>query len=144
MSGQSGDLLFASEVTFAEVRFGIERMDDPVGRADLERWLDGTLRPLFEARVLSVTEDVLLRWRQMMEAGRKKGHTFSQPDLLIAALAALARLIVVSCDTSEFIAAGVPVFDPWHWTLHAGDRALRVADADAPDTLTKSVALMAN
>jgi predicted nucleic acid-binding protein len=46
------------------------------------------LRPLFEGRVLAVTEDVLLRWRLMLEAGRRRGHTFSEPDLLIAALAA--------------------------------------------------------
>ena len=46
------------------------------------------------------------RWRP------QKRHTFSEPDLLIAALAALSDLIVVSRDTSEFIAAGVPVFDP--------------------------------
>ena len=77
-----------------------------------------------------------------MEAGRKRGHTFSEPDLLVAALAALADLIVVSRDTSEFVAAGVPVFDPWDWTLHAGDRALAIADADGPDALAKATALL--
>ena len=57
---------------------------------------------------------------------------------MIAALAALADLIVVSRDTSEFVAAGVPVFDPWNWTLHTGDRALEVADADGSDALAKA------
>ena len=47
------------------------------------------------------------------------GPYFSEPDLLIAALAALADLIVIRRDTSEFIAAGVPVFNPWDWSLHA-------------------------
>ena len=144
VNGQSGDALFASDVIFAEVRFGIEQIANPGHRADLARWLDHTLRPLFAGRVLSVTEDVLLRWRLLFESGRKKGHTFSDPDLLIAALAAHAGLIVVSCDTSHFVAAGVPAFDPWHWTLHAGDRVLRIADADGPDALAEAVALMAN
>ena len=142
VAGQPGDVLFTSDVTFAEVRFGIEQMTDPVRRADLVHWLDRTLRPLFVGRVLPVTEDALLRWRLMLEAGRKTGHTFSEPDLLIAALAALADLIVVSRDTSEFIAAGVPVFDPWGWTLHAGGRALAVADADGPSALAKATALL--
>lgn len=91
---------------------------------------------------MSVTEDALLRWRLMLEAGRKKGHTFSEPDLLIAALAAMAGVIVVSRDTSEFVAAGVPAFDPWTWTLHAGGQVSAVADADCPDALPRVVALM--
>ena len=142
VAGQPGDELFTSDVTFAEVRFGIERISDPARRADLVHWLDRTLRPLFEGRVLSVSEDALLRWRLMLEAGRATGHTFSEPDLLVAALASLAGHIVVSRDTSEFVAAGVPVFDPWDWTLHAGDRVLKVADADGSDALARATALM--
>ena len=144
VASQPGDVLFTSDVTFAEVRFGIEQMTDAARRADLVHWLDRTLRPLFDGRVLPVTEDALLRWRLMLEAGRKKGHTFSEPDLLIAALAALADLIVVSRDTSEFIAAGVPVFDPWAWALHAGDSVLAVADADQPGALATATKLIAS
>ena len=144
VAGQPGDVLFTSDVTFAEVRFGIEQITDPARRADLVQWLDRTLRPLFAGRVLAVTEDALLRWRLMLEVGRKKGHTFSEPDLLIAALAALADLIVVSRDVSEFIAADVPVFDPWVWTLHAGGRAEQIADADMADALVKAAELITN
>jgi predicted nucleic acid-binding protein len=143
VAGQSGDVLFTSDVTFAEVRFGIEQISDPARRSDVAHWLDRTLRPLFAGRVLSVTEDALLRWRLMLETGRKKGHTFSEPDLLIAALAALVDLIVVSRDTSEFVAAGVPVFDPWDWVLHAGDRTLPIADAAGPDALARATTLLA-
>jgi hypothetical protein len=49
---------------------------------------------------------------------------------------------VVSRDTSEFVAAGVPAFDPWTWTLHAGGQVSAVADADSPDALPKVVALI--
>ena len=144
VAGQSADALFASDVVFAEVRFGIEQEADPTHRADLVRWLDHVLRPLFAGRVLSVTEDVILRWRLIFENGRKKGHTFSDPDLLIAAVAAQAGLIVVSRDTTHFVAAGVPAFDPWNWTLHAAGRVLAIADADSPDTLRRVTALMSN
>jgi len=144
VAGQPGDVLFTSDVTFAEVRFGIEQISNAARRADLVHWLDRTLRPLFEGRVLAVTEDALLRWRLMLEAGRRQGHTFSEPDLLIAALAALAELIVVSRDTSEFVTAGVPVFDPWSWTLQAGERVLSLAHADGPDALATATAMLAS
>jgi len=42
---------------------------------------------MFEQRVLPITEDIMLKWRVLVEEGRKTGHTFSQPDLLIAATA---------------------------------------------------------
>lgn len=91
VAGQPGDVLFTSDVTFAEIRFGIERIADSARRTDLVHWLDRTLRSLFAGRVLSVSEDALLRWRLMLEAGRATGHTFSEPDLLVASLASLAE-----------------------------------------------------
>jgi toxin FitB len=36
---------------------------------------------LFSGRVLAMTEDVVVRWKTMIVDGRKRGHTFGQPDL---------------------------------------------------------------
>jgi predicted nucleic acid-binding protein len=41
------------------------------------------------------------------------GHTFSQPDLFIAATAAVAGLVVVTRNVADFALAGVPVLNPW-------------------------------
>lgn len=114
VAAQPEERLFLSEVTFAEIRFGIEQLADPERRAALTAWLNTALRPLFARRTLAVTEDVILRWRLMVEAGRRRGHTFGQPDLFIAAIAAEAGLTVVTRDTTHFDAAGVPVFNPWN------------------------------
>jgi toxin FitB len=107
------DLLHVSSVTFAEIRFGIELLPDPGRRAQLTDWLSHRVRPLFGQRVLEVGEDVLFKWRLLIEQGRKSGHTFSQPDLLIAATALHHGLTVVSRDTREYEKAGVEVFNPW-------------------------------
>lgn len=105
--------LFVSIVTFAEIRFGIELLSDARRRAELTDWLTHQLRPLFDQRALPVSEDVMLKWRLLVEEGRKVGHTFSQPDLMIAATALQHGLTIVSRDTSEFKHAGVKVFNPW-------------------------------
>lgn len=105
--------LHVSTVTFAEIRFGIELLEDPERRAKLIHWLDHRLRPMFEGRILSICEDTLLQWRLTIESGRKRGHTYSHPDVLIAASAALHGLTVVTRDVADFEAAGVPVIDPW-------------------------------
>lgn len=113
VAAQPLERLFVSVVTFAELRFGIELLDDPSRRAALHDWLTHRIRPMFERRVLEVGEDVMLKWRLMVDAGGKSGHTFSQPDLIIAATALHHGLSVVTRDRSEFDRAGVPVFNPW-------------------------------
>jgi len=105
--------LYVSEVTFAEIRFGIELADTPARRAALRHWLTHRVRPLFQQRALPVSEDVMFIWRQLVETGRKVGHTFSQPDLIIAATALHHGLTAVTRDRSDFDRAGVPVFNPW-------------------------------
>jgi predicted nucleic acid-binding protein len=107
------DLLSMSSATFAEIRFGIEIVPDPSRRAGLTDWLTHQVRPMFEQRVLAITEDVLFRWRLMVEDGRKGGHSFSQPDLIIAATAFHHDLTVVTRDVTDYARAHVPVFNPW-------------------------------
>lgn len=113
VSAQPLDLLYVSVVTLAELRFGIEQVGDASRRADLNDWLTHRVRQMFDQRLLEVSEDVMLKWRLLVEQGRKARHTFSQPDLLIAATALHHGLTVVTRDTSEFKRAGASVSNPW-------------------------------
>jgi hypothetical protein len=113
VAAQSLDHLYVSVVTFAEIRFGIELVKDASRRMELHDWLAHRLRPMFEERTLEITEDIMLKWRLLVEDGRKSGHTFSQPDLIIAATALHHGLTIVSRDTSKFEAARAAVFNPW-------------------------------
>ncbi len=113
VAAQPLDLLYISSVTFAEIRFGIELNMDASRRAELNDWLTHKVRPMFEQRVLAITEDIMFKWRLLVEDGRKVGHTFSQPDLIIAATALHHGLTVVSRDVSDYQKAHAPVFNPW-------------------------------
>jgi predicted nucleic acid-binding protein len=68
---------------------------------------------MFEQRILALSEDVVVKWRVLVEDGRRSGHTYSQPDLFIAATALHHGLVVVSRDTAEFCRARAPCFNPW-------------------------------
>ena len=113
VAAQSLDGLYLSSITLAEIRFGIELVTDATKRGELHDWLEHKVRPMFEQRVLPVSEDVIFKWRLMVEDGRKAGHTYSQPDLMIGATALLHGLTVVSRDTSEYEMARIPVLNPW-------------------------------
>jgi len=113
VSGQPLELLHVSVVSFAEIRFGIELVKDVSRRIELNEWLMHKLRPMFEERVLEITEDIMLKWPLLVEEGRKSGQTFAQPDLIIAATALHHGLTIVSRDTGEYERANVPVLNPW-------------------------------
>ena len=100
-------------MTLAEIRFGIELVPDPAHRSELIDWLTHKVGPMFEQRTIDVTEDVMFKWRLMVQEGRKSGHTFLQPDLIIAATGQHHGLTVVSRDAGEYVKARVPVFNPW-------------------------------
>ena len=113
ITAQPLERLYVSTVTFAEIRFGIELLSDAGRRAELNDWLTHKVRPMFEQRVLAISEDVMFKWRLLVEDGRKAGHTFSQPDLIIAATALHHGLTIVSRDVSDYQRAHAPVFNPW-------------------------------
>jgi hypothetical protein len=46
---------------------------DASKRAELNDWLAHKVRPMFEERVRPVTEDVMFKWRLLVEEGRKAG-----------------------------------------------------------------------
>ena len=113
LAREPSERLYVSSATLAEIRFGIERAPDPAMRAELMEWLDQGMRAMFENRVLQISEDIMLRWRLLVEEGRKRGHTYSQPDLIIAATALHHGMILVTRDVSDHAHTGARLFNPW-------------------------------
>jgi len=107
------ETLHISTVTLAEIRFGIEKLDDPGKRSSLTEWLTHRVRPMFDGRVLPVSEDVMLKWRLLMAEGRKIGHTFPQPDLIIAATGLCHGLTIVTRDIDDYTRTGADLLNPW-------------------------------
>jgi len=107
--------LFVSRITLGEIQYGIEEASDPSFRLELSLWVDSTLLPWFSGRVLEVDQAVIVQWRRMVEKGRKVNHTYSQPDLFIAATAAVHGLGVATRNVEDFSLAGVAVVNPWEY-----------------------------
>ena len=104
---------FLSVVSVAEIRIGIESVDDVGFRAELEAWLRNGVRIWFGDRILAVDEAVLIKWRRLADEGQKAHYTYSQPDALIAATALVHGLGVATRNGDDFKRSGVALIDPW-------------------------------
>lgn len=102
--------LHLSVLTLGELRKGAETAADTTRRLALLDWLATELPAFFAGRVLPVDAQVADRWGRMLAAA---GRPLPAIDSLIAATAAVHGLTVVTRNTRDFAALGVPLIDPW-------------------------------
>lgn len=110
------DRLFISVIVLAELRHGVERMAAGERRRRLEAWLGEALPQRFEGRVLPVDAAVADAWGRLMARGHSAGRPVSAMDAFVAATAQVRGLTLVTRNTADFAALGLPLFSPWTGT----------------------------
>jgi len=107
------DLLWASVVSFGEIRKGIERLAAGQRRAELEEWVARELDQWFEERLLPVTKAVAERWGVLSARALDKGTPLPNNDGLIAATAIEHDLTLVTRNVRDFVGLEVTIVNPW-------------------------------
>jgi predicted nucleic acid-binding protein len=106
------EYLFASVLTFAEIRRGIELLPEGKRRAQLEQWQDDLVAS-FETRLFPVTKGIADRWAVLSAQTQRNGITLANIDGLIAATALEHDLTLVTRNVKDFAGVAVPLFNPW-------------------------------
>ncbi len=102
---------FLSAISLHELEMGVLRKErtDPHGGATLRRWLDESVRAVFDGRILPVDEPVAL-----LAATFHVPDPASFRDALIGATAITHGLVMVTRNGSDFGRfAGIRLLDPW-------------------------------
>ena len=102
--------LFLSAITILELELGvllIERRDAAQGKV-LRAWLDQSVLPAFEGRILPVDVEVARRCARMHVPDRR-----SERDALIAATALVHGMTVVTRNVPDFSGLDLTLLDPW-------------------------------
>lgn len=100
----------------AEIRFGIERLDDSPKKFALASWLERKVRPLFGSRILENDEEFWVTMLQVVGRTKSKGRALPVTDLVFAAAAERHALVLVTRNVKHFEGTGVRVLDPWQPT----------------------------
>src|SRR5271169_1802565 len=69
--------LYASVLTLAEIRFGVELLPPGRRRTQLEEWLDRELPAWFDGRVLTVDRAIADRWGVIRARAQLNGRPLS-------------------------------------------------------------------
>lgn len=104
--------LFASVLTVAEIRRGIELLPPGKRRAELEKWFEDLLVS-FAMRLLPVTNAIGGRWAVLSAQAQRRGITLANFDGLIAATALQHDLALVTRNVKDFANLGIAIVNPW-------------------------------
>ena len=112
----TGDGLYLSVVTIAEVKAGIDKLEIRDGRSRrvkvLSDWLAATVT-LFGARLIALDAALALAVGRMSAHVAAIGRHPGFPDVVIAATARERGLILLTRNTRHFAPFGIDVVDPF-------------------------------
>jgi len=110
---QAAETLYLTAVSLAELLVSVEMMPAGKRRDGIGAALGALMVRLFGARILPFDENATKAYAALVARARANGRALSVADAQIAAIAAVTGFTVATRDTAAFVAAGVPVLDPW-------------------------------
>lgn len=110
---QVAETLYLTATSLAELLVGVEMLPDGKRKDGLADALGELLNVLFGPRILPFDSEAAKAYAPLVGRARAGGRVISVADGQIAAIAAAHGFSVATRDTAPFVAAGVPVINPW-------------------------------
>jgi hypothetical protein len=113
LDAQEPETLYLTATTLSEVLIGIALLPAGKRKRGMELAMQTLLTKLFAGRFLSFDREAAIAFALLGSRAAAKGYSISVADCQIAAIAAVQGFTVATRDTAPFLAAGVPVVNPW-------------------------------
>lgn len=108
------ETLYLTTVNLAELLLGVELMPLGTRRSRLEARIGEVINTFGETRTLPFDARAARFFAVLVGRARVVGHAIATADGQIAAISAAHGFSVATRDTAPFVAAGIPVINPWH------------------------------
>jgi toxin FitB len=110
---QDIETLYLTTINLAELLLGVEMLPRSRRRSALEARLSQIINLFAGSRILPFDAPAARLLAVLVARASSAGHIISFADGQIAAIAAAHGFSVATRDVAPFIAAGVPVINPW-------------------------------
>jgi predicted nucleic acid-binding protein len=110
---QVAETLYLTATNLSELLVGIELLPQGRRKRGMAEELRELLDRLFGERFLEFDREAAVAYAVLVSRATAKGLAISVADGQIAAIAAVHGFAVATHDTAPFLAAGVPVVNPW-------------------------------
>jgi predicted nucleic acid-binding protein len=113
LDDQIAETLYLTSISLSELLLGVQVLPDRKRKEGLAAALTELLTELFGPRILPFDQQAATVYAARVSRARASGRAISMADGQIAAIAAVHGFTVATRDTAPFIAASVPVVNPW-------------------------------
>ena len=113
LDAQSPETLYLTATALCEVLISIALLPTGKRKRGMEMAMQSLQTKLFAGRFLSFDREAAIAFALLGSRAAAKGYSISMADCQIAAIAAAHGFSVATRDTAPFVAAGVPVINPW-------------------------------
>lgn len=103
---------YLSVITLAELEQGILRLGETRRARELKAYL-ADIEKQFANRILTIDRQVARHWALLTAHAITEGKPLGYADSLIAATARAHQLTIITRNTDDFAAAGIPLINPW-------------------------------
>ena len=100
-------------ISMGEIQKGVTKLNAGRKQQQIQDWLDQDLRPRFSGRILSIDEEVSLEWGILLGTAERRGRPQPVIDSLIAAIAVVHNLTLVTRNVSDFESMPIRLLNPW-------------------------------
>ena len=112
LDNQVSETLYISTITYAELRYGVEKLTDGKRKKELAERINRVL-DLFTDRTLPFDIQSAEHLARIAAQSAKAGKRATAPDAYIAAIAASRGFPVATRNVKHFEHTGVPLINPW-------------------------------
>lgn len=110
---QLAETLYLTATSFSELLVGIEILPDGKRKQELSIALKELIIKLFGPRILPFDQQAAIAYAPLIGRAKLKGQSISVADGQIAAIASVHGFTIATRDVAPFVAAGVPIINPW-------------------------------